>query len=268
MRAMRILVVEDEQRIANSIKKGLEQERYAGEAMVKTERAVALAGKGLEGDRYATGKGAYSRSKRETVRHVSLIAQEAIDEANRESGLDFQEAETRRNLVVEGVDLNGLAGEIFLVGAVAMLGVELCEPCERPSRLSGKKGFGEAFRGRGGLRANVLSGGEILTGDGVSRMKDGVIEGPGGVRWFEKKIWGEYFDPVGRGSKKYELRLGDFECREGDMLVLREWDPKTSGYTGRVVVKRITYARKFKLEDLFWSREEIQEWGLQVISLE
>ena len=39
-------------------------------------------------------------------------------------------------------------------------------------------------------------------------------------------------------------------------------------YSGRVVVKRITYARKFKLEDLFWSREEIQEWGLQVISLE
>lgn len=84
----------------------------------------------------------------------------------------------------------------------------------------------------------------------------------------EKKIWPEYFDAVFSGKKKYELRLNDFEVKEGDTLFLREWDPKTKEYTGREIEKKVTYVGKFKIDRLFWSEEEIKDKGIQIISLE
>lgn len=84
----------------------------------------------------------------------------------------------------------------------------------------------------------------------------------------EKKIWKEYFDAVVSGKKKYELRLNDFEVNEGDTLVLREWDKELKEYTGRSIEKKVTYIRKFKIDELFWPAEEVLEKGLQIISLE
>lgn len=84
----------------------------------------------------------------------------------------------------------------------------------------------------------------------------------------KKKIWPEYFEAVSSGKKKFELRLNDFEVREGDILVLEEWDPKTKKYTGRKIEKKVTYVSKFKLDKLFWSEAEVREKGIQIISLE
>jgi len=84
----------------------------------------------------------------------------------------------------------------------------------------------------------------------------------------KKKIWPEYFEAVASGKKKCELRLNDFEIAEGDTLVLEEWDPKTKAYTGRVVEKKVTNVSKFRLDNLFWPKEEIEEKGIQLISLE
>jgi len=84
----------------------------------------------------------------------------------------------------------------------------------------------------------------------------------------KKKIWPEYFDAVTSGKKKYELRLNDFEVNEGDILELEEWDPKTKKYTGRKVNKKVTFVGKFKIDKLFWPKAEIEEKGIQVISLE
>lgn len=84
----------------------------------------------------------------------------------------------------------------------------------------------------------------------------------------EKKIQPEYFEAVASGKKKYELRLGDWECHEGDILKLREWDPATKDYTGREVEKKVGYVRTFKLDELFWTKEEIEKHGLMVISLD
>ncbi len=139
-----------------------------GEPMQEFDSVRAIAGRGLEGDRYAEGKGAYSKSKRVTTRHASLIAIEAIDAANYENGTDFLPSDTRRNIVTSGIDLNSLVGQEFTVGEVSMKGVELCDPCARPSALSGKKGFEPAFQNRGGLRAEVLTDGLIRKGDTFS----------------------------------------------------------------------------------------------------
>ena len=84
----------------------------------------------------------------------------------------------------------------------------------------------------------------------------------------KKKIWQEYFDAIASGKKKYELRLNEFEVHEGDTLLLEEWDPKTGRYTGRKTEKKVTYARVFKIDKLYWSEEEIKKKGLVILSLE
>ena len=84
----------------------------------------------------------------------------------------------------------------------------------------------------------------------------------------KKKVWPQYFDEIVSGKKKFELRLNDFEVKEGDVLLLEEWDPNTKEYTGRKIEKKVTYVLKFKTDKLFWSEEEIKERGLQVISIE
>ena len=84
----------------------------------------------------------------------------------------------------------------------------------------------------------------------------------------EKNIWPEYFEAVVSGKKKYELRLNDFAIAEGDILMLKEWDPTTKQLTGRSVEKKVTYVGKFKIDELFWPENEIKEKGIQIISLE
>lgn len=84
----------------------------------------------------------------------------------------------------------------------------------------------------------------------------------------KKKMWPEYYEPIASGRKKYELRLNDFALGEGDTLILEEWDPATGAYTGRILEKKVTYVGRFKLDELFWPKEEILEKGIQVISLD
>lgn len=84
-----------------------------------------------------------------------------------------------------------------------------------------------------------------------------------------KKVLPEYFQDILDGQKKYEFRLNDFEVELGDILVLEEYtsaDPETRKATGRVLEKKVTYLRKFKLQDLWWSEEDIKEKGIQIIS--
>ncbi len=100
----------------------------AGQPMEAQTQARALAGSGFAGDRYATNQGTFSRNARQIMRHVSLIAREAIEDANRdlvERGLaPFGVHETRRNIITEGVDVNALLGREFRVGDVRMRGTE------------------------------------------------------------------------------------------------------------------------------------------------
>ncbi|MDB5166451.1 MAG: domain containing protein [Candidatus Saccharibacteria bacterium] len=141
-----------------------------GEAMQPRDHTLAIAGEGLVGDRYALGTGAYSNSKKQKIRHVSLIGQEAIDRANNKLVVPFSVDETRRNLVTHGVELNDLVDEEFTVGDVAMRGVELCDPCKRPEKLAGKDGFMQAFQELGGLRAEVLQSGFIVVGSPITQQ--------------------------------------------------------------------------------------------------
>ena len=140
-----------------------------GEPMQARTSVRALAGRGLEGDRYALGQGSYSKLPRPVARHVSLIAREAMEAANEElirHGLiPFELDETRRNIVVEGVNVYELLGQEFRVGAVRLRGSAPTRPCHIPSAAADKTGFAEAYHNRGGIRAEVLSDGVISIGD-------------------------------------------------------------------------------------------------------
>lgn len=85
--------------------------------------------------------------------------------------------------------------------------------------------------------------------------------------FIKKKIWPEYFEAVHSGKKNFELRLNDFDVNEGDVLVLEEWDPETKKYTGRSCERTVTYVASFKLDELFWPKDDIEEKGIQIISL-
>ena len=73
----------------------------------------------------------------------------------------------------------------------------------------------------------------------------------------EKKVWPEYFQKILEGKKTHELRLADFECQEGDILILKEWSPQQKKYTGRVIEKTVTYVGKTKGQP-FWPQEEVE----------
>ena len=79
-----------------------------------------------------------------------------------------------------------------------------------------------------------------------------------------KKILPESFDLILAGKKKCELRLADWKCEEGDLLVLEEWDPKERRYTGRTVSKRVEHVMQTK-GTAYWPKEDIEKYGFQII---
>lgn len=81
----------------------------------------------------------------------------------------------------------------------------------------------------------------------------------------EKKVWPDYFQKIIDCVKTYELRLADFECNPGDILVLKEWNPETKQYTGRVIEKTVTYVGKTKGQT-FWPKEDVEKYGFQIIA--
>ena len=89
---------------------------------------------------------------------------------------------------------------------------------------------------------------------------------PEATTW-RRKTWPEIFELVYSGKKRFDLRLNDFNIKNGDTLILEEWDPKTKKYTGRKIEKKVNYILRFKLDD-FGQEKEIKEKGLVVIQIE
>ena len=139
-------------------------------AMQNLPEVRAVEGRGLEGDRYCNEVGSYSHNPGPD-REVTLIEAEAMEAMERDYGTVLDSKDSRRNVTTRGVPLNHLVQREFTVGAVKMRGLRLCEPCANLARLTGK----DVLRGlvhRGGLRAQVLTGGMIRVGDAVEWDED------------------------------------------------------------------------------------------------
>jgi FdhD protein len=92
----------------------------------------------------------------------------------------------RRNVLVSGVDLNGLVGRRFRLGGVVFEGVEECKPCYWMDEAVAP-GANAFLAGRGGLRCRILSDGALSCGvaeleapDGHTRLLPALRQGPGG----------------------------------------------------------------------------------------
>ena len=148
---------------------GVVERLYIGAEATKpmTERweVIALDGQGIQGDRYAEGRGTFS-NKAGTGRHVTLIEAEAIEAVAK--GKDITPEQMRRNIVTRGVPLNHLVGSEFKVGDAIFRGMRLCEPCGHLSRLLNDEELKIAFLHRGGLRAEIIRGGPIRVKDAIA----------------------------------------------------------------------------------------------------
>src|SRR4051794_31998073 len=132
-----------------------------GELPRTVERVRAHAGRGLEGEYHLAPQQA------EPSNAITFIAAEALEALREETGIELSHPQSRRNVLTRGVDLNALVGKRFRVGDVECEGVELCEPCMQLVRLNGEFGVLRGLVHRGGLRADLLSDGEIAVGDPI-----------------------------------------------------------------------------------------------------
>lgn len=135
----------------------------AGLPMEARAQVQAIAGRGLEGDRYFDGSGYWSNNSG-VDRDITLIEIEAIEALDREKKITITPGAARRNLVTRGVPLNHLVGREFQVGAVRLHGTRLCEPCQYLESLT-TQGVLSGLIHRAGLRARIIAGGAIKVGD-------------------------------------------------------------------------------------------------------
>lgn len=133
--------------------------------VVRTARAVA--GRGLDGDRYASNAGTFSpRAGHRPGYELTLMAAEVVDELIA-AGAKVDFVSTRRNVLTRGLDVNALVGREFRIGDVRCRGLRLAEPCAHLERLSGP-GLLRPLIHRGGLRADILTSGTIAWGDPIT----------------------------------------------------------------------------------------------------
>ncbi len=133
-----------------------------GEPMRSVEEIEALAGAGLAGDRYAERRGFWSGVDE---CQVTLIEAEALDEIGERTGVRVGDGQHRRNVVVRGVDLRGLAGSRFTVGAATFAYERPRPPCRYIQSIT-EPGMTRALGARrGGVCVRVVASGTFRVGD-------------------------------------------------------------------------------------------------------
>lgn len=121
-----------------------------------------VAGRGIRGDRFFDYKPDYKGQ-------ITFFSAEIYDElcgtllppASQLSALNAQlppPSAFRRNVITRGVDLNTLIGKQFTVQGVTFEGTAECSPCYWMDQAFAP-GTEAALKGRGGLRAKILTDG-------------------------------------------------------------------------------------------------------------
>lgn len=138
-----------------------------GAPMEPRESVRAVAGRGLEGDRYFDTEGTFADR---AGSDLTLIEREALEAVERDYDIPLESGVHRRNFTTEGVTLNHLVGERFRIGELVCEGTERCEPCSYLEAHLERQGVREALVHRGGLRAQILEGGVVQVGDAIERV--------------------------------------------------------------------------------------------------
>jgi MOSC domain-containing protein YiiM len=136
---------------------------YGGEPganeLVEVPEAECVAGRGLVGDRFFDYKPDYKGQ-------ITFFALETLEQMWKELGVAQalrDPSAPRRNILTSGIDLLKLAGLEFEMQGVRFSGVEECRPCEWMNQAIHPDAE-QWLRGRGGLRARILSSGTLRAG--------------------------------------------------------------------------------------------------------
>ena len=121
----------------------------------------AVAGRGLEGDRYFKADG---DPWEDPGRELTLISAEAIDALARENDVKLDYKDARRNIITRDVPLNDLVDKEFSVGDVRLRGIRLNQPCTHLAEMTDRKVL-KGLVDRGGLKAQILNDGTMRVGD-------------------------------------------------------------------------------------------------------
>lgn len=144
---------------------GIYTAEIAGAEMVSHDSVSVEAGRGIVGDRYATGQGHYS-VRPHPDRQITIIEAEVLDAIREETGIILDPSETRRNLVTNGVRLNPLVGHRFYVGECLLYAGRLNTPCAYLERLIDLPVM-IPLTDRSGINCQVLTDGRLNRGDSV-----------------------------------------------------------------------------------------------------
>lgn len=126
----------------------------ADHPMAEVPEVECVAGRGLRGDRYFDHKPDYKGQ-------ITFFAFETHEAMIEQFSLhDLEPHVYRRNIITRGLDLNSLIGREFEVQGVRFFGTEEAKPCLWMNRAVAD-GAEAALRGRGGLRARILSDGVL-----------------------------------------------------------------------------------------------------------
>jgi MOSC domain-containing protein YiiM len=131
----------------------------------EADQVECVAGQGIRGDRYFGYKENYKGQ-------ITFFSQDVFEAMCRELDLrEAQPAATRRNVLVSGVDLRALVGEEFEIQGTRFAGMEECRPCYWMNRALGDERAENWLKGRGGLRARILTDG-LLHSEGYLQPSD------------------------------------------------------------------------------------------------
>ncbi|WP_386818797.1 MOSC domain-containing protein [Luteolibacter algae] len=122
--------------------------------VVSKESVSCVAGRGIEGDRYFDFKEHFKGQ-------ITFFSKRILDELSEKFG-EIDPAALRRNIIVSGMDLEALVGRKFSLQGLVFEGSEECKPCYWMDQAVGA-GAEDFLKGncRGGLRARILSSGEL-----------------------------------------------------------------------------------------------------------
>ena len=136
---------------------GLRPARNA--AMQSVDSAVAVANRGLSGDRSAVHSGG--------KRQVTLVQAEHLAALAAFCRRSVAPQDLRRNLAIAEINILSLRERHFRIGDALLFGTGACHPCSRMEQTLGRGGY-NAMRGHGGITAIVVRGGVIGIGDPVT----------------------------------------------------------------------------------------------------
>jgi len=127
----------------------------------------AVAGRGLEGDRYFYGQGTFNKPQlSQSVREVSILPYDSLSQCNERLGAKLDFLDLRRNLVIGNFDYEVVKGREFNIGSATFKIVRTCPPCRYLSRLLSQDMM-DGLKYIGGYRATIIRSGILTVGDNL-----------------------------------------------------------------------------------------------------